>query len=115
MADSALLDVKVDEAQIDPEAQLNSRQKLFLLAKAVASLPEDDQQILMMRKMDHLKFRQISAKMGMSVSAVQKRATQALIRCSKYLREHGYDEDDMGIRDLAAFRKTPSDDAGGAR
>lgn len=115
LADSALLDVRVDEAQIDPETQLNSRQKLFLLAKAVGSLPEDDQRILMMRKMEHLKFRQIAANMSMSVSAVQKRATHALIRCSRYLREHGYDDDDMGIRDLEAFRNATSDDLEGAQ
>ena len=107
LEDSTLLDVKVDEGQICPEAQLNSRQKLFLLTRAIGSLPEDDQKILLMRKMEHLKFRQIAIRMNMSVSAVQKRTTQALLKCGAYLREHGYEASDLGITDLSAYRQEP--------
>ena len=115
LADSTLLDVHEDEGQICPETQLDSRQKLFLLVKAIASLSQDEQKILLMRKMEHLKFKQIAIRMDMSVSAVQKRATQALLKCSVYLREHGYEETDLGIAELAAFRRASNGDAEEAR
>jgi ferric-dicitrate binding protein FerR (iron transport regulator) len=71
LGDSSALDVHTHDRQITPEKQLDGRQKLALLAKAIASLPEEDQDILLMRKMEHLKFKQIAIRMNLSVSAVQ--------------------------------------------
>ena len=104
LADSTVLDVYVDEGQISPELQLNSRQKLALLTKAIASLPEVEQKILLMRKLEHLKFKQIAIRMNMSVSAVQKRAASALLTCSAYLRDHGYEAIDLGLGSLSALK-----------
>ncbi len=113
LEDFANSDVYVDEKQVNPERQLDGHQRLVMLTKAVASLPEDDQKILLMRKMEQLKFKQIAVRMNLSERAVQKRASKALLKCYAYFKEHGYEAADLGFKEPAVIKpstesKTPA-------
>ena len=108
LEDSQDLGVLVDEAQISPEVQLDGRRKLVALARALSVLPPDDQRMLLMRKVDKLKFKQIARRMDVSVNTVQRRIAAALLKCGVFLREQGYDPMEFGaVRSHRGQSKTP--------
>ena len=90
------LGVLVDERQISPEVQLDGRRKLAALTIALSALSPDDQRMLLMRKVDKLKFKQIARRMDVSVNTVQRRIAAALLKCGVFLRERGYDPMEFG-------------------
>ncbi|MEZ5928639.1 MAG: RNA polymerase sigma factor [Parvularculaceae bacterium] len=96
--------VIIDESQSSIEDQVDGEKKLFVFTKAVADLPPELRQALLMRKMEKLKFKQIATRLNVSVSTVEKRVAAALIACNAYLRKHGYDPAEFG----AAPTKTKS-------
>lgn len=81
----------VDERHGTVEEQVDGRRKFFVLSQAMASLKPELRQALWMCKVDKLKFKQIAAKLDVSVSTVEKRVAAALIACNAYLRNQGYD------------------------
>ncbi|MCG8502984.1 MAG: sigma-70 family RNA polymerase sigma factor [Sphingomonadales bacterium] len=108
LEDSQDLGVLVDEAQISPEVQLDGRRKLVALTRALSVLPPDDQRMLLMRKVDKLKFKQIARRMDVSVNTVQRRIAAALLKCGVFLREQGYDPMEFGaVRSHRGQSKTP--------
>ncbi|MFC7293056.1 RNA polymerase sigma factor [Hirschia litorea] len=100
LEDSADKDVLVDEGQFSPETRYDGRRKLAVLAMAIGSLSADDQRMLLMRKMEHLKFKQIALRMDVSVSTVQKRVAAALLHCNAFFRSRGYDPIEFGGHSL---------------
>ncbi len=96
LEDSADKDVLVDEGQFSPETRYDGKRKLAVLAMAIGSLSADDQKMLLMRKMEHLKFKQIALRMDVSVSTVQKRVAAALLHCNAFFRARGYDPIEFG-------------------
>lgn len=98
--DSADKDVFIDEGEVSPEIRYDGRRKLAILAMAIGSLPKDDQQMLLMKKMENLKFKQIAARMDVSVSTVQKRVAAALLHCNAFFRSRGYDPIEFGGKSI---------------
>jgi RNA polymerase sigma-70 factor (ECF subfamily) len=96
LEDSPALRILIDENQVPPDVQLDGRQKLAVLALAIGSLPPRDQKMLLMRKMERLKFKQIALRMDVSVSTVQKRIAASLIHCDAFFRKLGYEPAEFG-------------------
>lgn len=84
-------DLLPDEDQAAADEWLEGRRKLALFVRAVAELPPQCRKAFLMRRVDGLQYKQIANRMNISVSAVEKHVTTALLKCNAYLREHGYD------------------------
>lgn len=85
----------LDEDQAAADEWLEGRRKLALFVRAVAELPPQCRKAFLMRRIEGLQYKQIANRMNISVSAVEKHVTVALLKCSAYLREHGYDPREM--------------------
>jgi RNA polymerase sigma factor (sigma-70 family) len=60
------------------EQQVIARQELELLQSAIARLPEGCRAVLLLRKIEQLSHRQISERLGIAVSTVEKQHARAL-------------------------------------
>ena len=80
-----------DTGQVTPEEDMDARQRVRLLAKAMASLPPQCSRVFMLRKVHGLSYKEIAYRLGISVSTVEKHAALGLLRCSEYLRGQGCD------------------------
>ena len=98
LEEKASSEVLVDKSAPSIEDQFDGRRKFAAFAKALASLPEPYRRALLMRKMDHLRFKQIAKRLNVSVSTVEKRVASALILCNARLREEGYDPREFGAQ-----------------
>lgn len=87
--------VFIDEDQISAEDQLDARRKLRIFSEALASLPEQDRRVLVMRRVEGLKFAQIATRLSISVRTAERRAAAAMLLCYRYLKAHGYDPADF--------------------
>lgn len=96
--DSGGIDLILDEEQADAEEWLEGRRKLALFVRAVAELPPQCRTAFLMRRVEGLQYKQIANRMNISVSAVEKHVTAGLLKCSAYLREHGYGAGDVAYR-----------------
>ena len=96
LEDSGGSDLLIDENQISGEDWYNGRQKLALLAMAVAQLPPKCRKAFLLRRIDGLPYKQIASRMNISVSAVEKHVAAGLLKCSVFMREKGYDPEDYG-------------------
>ena len=90
--------VFVDEGQVSQDEQLDSRQKLYVMSQAIASLPPEVSRTFMMRRIEGLKYKQIATRLNVSVSLVEKRVASAMVDCVLFLRKNGYDPASFGIQ-----------------
>lgn len=60
------------------EQQVMARQELEILEKAIAELPEGCKAVLLLRKIELLSHREISERLGIAVSTVEKQHARAL-------------------------------------
>lgn len=95
LEDSGGSDLLLDEDQAAADEWLEGRRKLALFVRAVAELPPQCRKAFLMRRIDGLQYKQIANRMSISVSAVEKHVTTALLKCNAYLRDHGYDPREM--------------------
>lgn len=58
--------------------QIMARQELTLLEQAIAGLPDGCRTVLLLRKVELLSHREIAARLGISVSTVEKQHARAL-------------------------------------
>ncbi len=91
LEDAAGADMLADERSGTVEEEVDGRRKLFILSQAMASLKPELRQALWMCKVERLKFKQIAARLDVSVSTVEKRVAVALVACNAYLRDQGFD------------------------
>ncbi len=78
------------------EDQVDGRQRMLLFWEAVATLPEQCQQVFVLKKVYGYSHAEISRKLGVSVSTTEKHVAAGLRRCSDFLdrraAESGQDE-----------------------
>jgi RNA polymerase sigma-70 factor (ECF subfamily) len=86
----------LDEDQAAADALLDGRRKLALFAKAVAQLPPQCRKAFLFRHVNEYSYKQIASRMNISVSAVEKHVTIALVKCEQFLRANGYDASEFG-------------------
>ncbi len=96
--DSEETSVLQDRGQVSAEGALDSKRKLLVFSKAVASLPPSCKRAFLLRKMHGLKVKEIARVMGISVSGVEKHIALGMVKCSNYFKEHGYDPVEFGAK-----------------
>lgn len=70
------------------EDQVASRQKLAVFCQAAASLPPQCRRAFIMRKVYGLSHKEISGRLGISTSTVEKHVANGLQRCSNFMRDN---------------------------
>lgn len=70
-----------------PSQQAARREQAVLLANALAKLPEDYREVLILRNLQELSFPEISEKMGRSLDSVQKLWVRGLTRLRQTMVE----------------------------
>lgn len=77
---SKLLDRGLQSLQSTPSQQAAKRESEFLLAKALAELPEDYREVILLRHFEELSFSDTAARLRRSEDSVQKLWIRALAR-----------------------------------
>jgi len=81
--------VLVGTDQSTLEDQMDARQRLRLLAQAIAGLPPQCSRVFLLRKVHGLSHKEIAERLDISVSTVEKHVALGLLRCSEHLRRKG--------------------------
>jgi len=86
LADPSVIE---NASQVTLEDEMEGRQRIRLLAQAMAGLPPQCSRVFLLRKVYGLSYKEIAEKLGISVSTAEKHAALGLLRCSEYLRRQG--------------------------
>jgi RNA polymerase sigma factor (sigma-70 family) len=79
------------------DEELEAQQSLGVYCEAIASLPPKCRQIFLLRKVHGLTHGEISERMNLSVSSVEKSLRQGILTCRAYLESHeGVSKPDPG-------------------
>jgi RNA polymerase sigma-70 factor (ECF subfamily) len=89
LEDFAETPVLEDVGQVALEDEMEARQRIRMLADAMATLPPQCSKVFLLRKVHGLSYKEIAEKLGISVSTAEKHAALGLLRCSEYMRQHG--------------------------
>jgi len=99
IGDSDSLDVFNNEPQIGIDDELDARQRLFIMAQAIASLPPQCRRVFILRKVHGHTHKEIAVKLGISVKTIEKHLTVGTVKCAEYLRSQGFDPASFAKRD----------------
>jgi RNA polymerase sigma-70 factor (ECF subfamily) len=80
---------------VSVEDQVASRQKLAVFCQAAASLPPQCRRAFLMRKVYGLSHKEISGRLGISTSTVEKHVANGLQRCSNFMRDNDQTVDNV--------------------
>jgi RNA polymerase sigma factor, sigma-70 family len=89
LEDFAETPVIEDVAQVALDDEMEARQRIDMLADAIATLPPQCSKVFLLRKVHGLSYKEIAKRLGISVSTAEKHAALGLLRCSEYLKQHG--------------------------
>jgi RNA polymerase sigma-70 factor (ECF subfamily) len=89
LGDSDDLDVLEDKDQVAIDDEVDSRERVRQLARAIASLPPQCSKVFILRKMQGLSHKEIAARLNISVRTVENHVALGLLRCKAYLRAVG--------------------------
>jgi RNA polymerase sigma-70 factor (ECF subfamily) len=70
-----------------PSAQASRREQAVLLADALARLPADYREVIVLRHLEHLKFDDIAARLGRSAGAVRMLWSRALEKLGRLMEK----------------------------
>ena len=73
--------------EVSLEDALESRQRMLIFAEAVSTLPVQCQRVFIMKKVYGLSHKEISARLKISVSTVEKHVANGLFRCGEYMKK----------------------------
>lgn len=73
------LDVTIKSSNETPQFLLEEQEFMITLKKAIADLPEKQREVFLLSRIDKKKYSEISEIVGVSVKAVEKRMSLALI------------------------------------
>lgn len=85
------------EAQPDVVEALEHRQRLDVLIEAVASLPERCRQVMMLRHLDGLAYKEIADRLGISRETVKVHMIKGVRDCIRHFRQRGLLEADVAV------------------
>jgi len=96
-----------DSSQAAVEDVVDSRERIRLLARAIAALPPQCAKVFILRKMQGLSQKEIAARLNISVRTVENHVALGLSRCRAYMRAHDGTAGDGGApeRVTTAFVK----------
>jgi RNA polymerase sigma-70 factor (ECF subfamily) len=82
--DATLREVSSEEPSA--EAHAIGRERLAMFCEALATLPPQCRKVFLMRKIHGYSHKEISRRLGISVSTVEKHLAAGLTRCAAYIR-----------------------------
>jgi len=74
---------------IGPERQMEARQRLDIVSKALCIMPDKRRKLLMMSRFDGLSYAEIARQVNLSETAVRKHIAKALAGCLRALQNDG--------------------------
>jgi RNA polymerase sigma-70 factor (ECF subfamily) len=89
-------DVLEDSSQPAVDDVIDNRERIRLLARAIAALPPQCAKVFILRKMQGLSQKEIAARLNISVRTVENHVALGLSRCRAYMRDHGGAAEDKG-------------------
>ena len=89
-------EVLEDSSQASGEDVVHNRERIRLLARAIAALPPQCAKVFVLRKMRGLSQKEIAARLNISVRTVENHVALGLSRCRAYMRAHGGAEEGGG-------------------
>lgn len=78
-------DAEIVEA-LGPEREVESKQRLSIISRALWGMPKKRRQLLMMSRFDGLSYAEIARQVGLSETVVRKHISNALADCHKALQ-----------------------------
>jgi RNA polymerase sigma factor (sigma-70 family) len=82
-------ELRVLEEQPDAAAIVDQRQELEILADAVRALPDRCRQVIMLRYIDGLAYKEIAVQLGISPETVKVHMAKGMRRCAAFFVERG--------------------------
>jgi RNA polymerase sigma-70 factor (ECF subfamily) len=81
--------LRVIDTGADVAADVGHREKIALLADAIADLPARCRDVFILHKIKELSRRETAARLGIAEKTVEVQTAKAMRRCSEYLRRRG--------------------------
>ncbi|RYY03634.1 MAG: sigma-70 family RNA polymerase sigma factor [Gammaproteobacteria bacterium] len=81
-------DSEIVEA-LGPEREVEGKQRLGIISRALWGMPKKRRQLLMMSRFDGLSYAEIARQVGLSETVVRKHVSNALADCHKALQAQG--------------------------
>lgn len=81
-------DAEITES-LGPEREVESKQRLGIISRALWGMPKKRRQLLMMSRFDGLSYAEIARQVGLSETVVRKHISNALADCHKALQAQG--------------------------
>jgi len=85
-----------DSSQVAVDDAVDGRERIRMLARAIAALPPQCAKVFILRKMQGLSQKEIAARLNISVRTVENHVALGLVRCKAYMRAHGGASDQGG-------------------
>src|SRR3954468_11773920 len=82
-------EVLEDSSQAAVDDAVDGRERIRMLARAIAALPPQCAKVFILRKMQDLSQKEIAARLNISVRTVENHVALGLVRCKAYMRAHG--------------------------
>lgn len=82
-------EVLEDSSQAAVDDIVDSRERMRLLARAIAALPPQCAKVFILRKMQGMSQKEIAVRLHISVRTVENHVALGLSRCRAYMRAHG--------------------------
>jgi RNA polymerase sigma-70 factor (ECF subfamily) len=82
-------EVLEDSSQVAVDDVVDSRERIRLLARAIAALPPQCAKVFLLRKLQGLSQKEIAVRLNISVRTVENHVAIGLSRCRAYMRAHG--------------------------
>jgi RNA polymerase sigma-70 factor (ECF subfamily) len=86
---SELAELPVLEGPSDVAASIERQQRIEVLIDAVVSLPERCREVMMLRHMDGIAYKEIAALLGISPNTVKVHLVKGVSQCTAFMRKRG--------------------------